>query len=293
MKRTKERTSPDAILTSDWHIRSSKPTARTDDFMQAQFEKIKYVSDLQRKYDCDVIHAGDFFHYWKPSPGLLTDMIQRLPNRFLTIYGQHDLPGNNYDNHIKSGLNTLNAAGKVHILSGTHWGQEPKKSLTIGGNDILVWHKLVWKNEEPYPDVTRKSQSQRILNKYGDDFDLIVTGDNHKPFVDTGNNCVLVNPGSFTRQSADETHRPRVYLWWADNSKIVVPSWLPYKEDAITRQHIERKEKEDKRIKAFVDRLNSDWDGVVSFEDNLEMFFEKNNISDSVKNIIYESLDEE
>ena len=63
MKRTKQtQTNIDAILTGDWHLREDTPICRTDDFQTAQWEKVRIISDLQKKYNCPVIHSGDLFH---------------------------------------------------------------------------------------------------------------------------------------------------------------------------------------------------------------------------------------
>ena len=86
---------PDLILTSDWHLREDQTICRTDDFWQAQWNKVKQVAAIQEKYDCPVVHAGDLYHYWKPSPNLLRETITRLPKSFFSIFGNHDLPQNN------------------------------------------------------------------------------------------------------------------------------------------------------------------------------------------------------
>ncbi|KKL99820.1 hypothetical protein LCGC14_1810530, partial [marine sediment metagenome] len=84
---------PDLILTSDWHLREDTPICRTDDFWSAQWNKVDQVMALQSKYDCPILHAGDLFHHWKPSPYLLSETIDHLQgSRFYTVYGQHDLP---------------------------------------------------------------------------------------------------------------------------------------------------------------------------------------------------------
>ena len=91
---------------------------------------------------------------------------------------------------------------------------------------------------------------------------------------------------------ASETHKPRVYLWFAEENRVQ-PIYLPIQEDVISREHIEVKEKRDARIDAFISKLDGDWEAEMSFEDNLEAFFQANKIRQSVKDIIYKALEHE
>ena len=59
---------PSLILTSDWHLREDTPTCFTGDWHQEQWKAVKVIRNLQAMYNCPVIHAGDLFHHWKPSP---------------------------------------------------------------------------------------------------------------------------------------------------------------------------------------------------------------------------------
>lgn len=289
-------TTADAILTADWHLREDQPTCRTDDFQFIQWEKVRFVRELQQAHDCPVYHAGDLFNHWKPSPFLLSRSIKEIPEHFQSVYGNHDLPQHNINLFEKCGMWTMREAGKVLIMSECHWGETPRhissynKKPQPKGRKILVWHVMNYQGRKPWPGCTDPS-SMKLLRKYPD-YDLIVTGHNHKPFVETYEGRLLVNPGSLTRQSANETHRPRVYLWYAvDNS--VEPVYLPAPEGVITREHIEIREQRDQRIEAFVSKLDDDWKAEMSFEDNLEVFFQTNPVRKSVKEIIYKSLDNE
>ena len=126
MERTKRKSEPSIIFCSDFHLREDTPVCWTGDFDEEQWNSVLFINRLQKKYGCVVIHAGDLFHHWKPSPYLITRTIKYLPKRFFTIYGQHDLPQHNLDLAIKSGIATLETAGALTVLSsGCHWGQEP------------------------------------------------------------------------------------------------------------------------------------------------------------------------
>ena len=298
----------DLILTSDWHIRETIPVCRTDDFWEAQWEKVHFVKELHQEHNCPVLHAGDLFHHWKPSPHLLSSTIEALPYEFNTIYGQHDLPQHNWDNRFKSGIHTLAQARALSAfkflhypkkglhITGASWGQPPEEIPIEVPDDeakrkILVWHKMVWQGKRLWPGQTDPNATA-ILKKYPE-YDLILTGDNHKPFVEKYDGRLLVNPGSLTRQTAAQVdHLPRVYLYYAaDNTVRSVFLPIQSGEETISRDHIDRNEERSERISAFITKLGGDWDVTLSFEANLEQFLQSNKVLASVKKIIYAAMD--
>jgi DNA repair exonuclease SbcCD nuclease subunit len=291
MERTKTNSPPDLILCSDMHLREDKPVCRTDNFIDEQTQDLGFLCGLQSKYDCPVVHAGDLFHHWKPSPWLLSYAIGFLPNQFYTIYGQHDLPQHNWELRDKSGIYTLERAGKIQIYDGCHYGQEPLVKSTmpfLKDRFILVWHHMTYITP-PFPGATG-GQAEGILRKYSA-YDLIVTGDNHQAFATEYEGRLLVNPGSFTRQNASQIDfKPRVYLWYA-KTNIVEAVYLPIKEDAISREHIEVTEQRGARIDAFISKLSDEWEAGMSFEGNLEAFFQTNRVRQGVKDIIYKAIE--
>ena len=295
----------DLILTSDWHLRETIPVCRTDNFWETQWKKVQFVSDLQHKHECPILHAGDLFHHWKPSPYLLSYAISWLPDQFYTIYGQHDLPQHNWENREKSGINALSVAGAIRVLPGVHWGQGmvlksslPSFSLDYMVDDedksvlqrnILVWHHMIWQGKRLWPGQTDPS-AIAVLKKYPE-YDLILTGDNHKAFTETHDGRLLVNPGSLTRQAADQIDfEPRVYLYYADENRVEAVR-IPISEDAVTRVHLDRSDARDDRISSFITKIGGDWKAGMSFEDNLEQFFQTNNVRQSVKDIIYKAIE--
>jgi len=115
------------VILKEIHLNTSKsPICRTDNFIDTLISKMKFISELQKKHNCQVFHAGDLFHHWKPSPELLSIAIEHLPKQFCTVYGNHDLPQHNLELAKKSGIYLLNKAGILHLLDGTHWNQKVK-----------------------------------------------------------------------------------------------------------------------------------------------------------------------
>ena len=277
-----------AILTADIHLSETTPVCRTDDFEATMWAKIDYLSQLQRQYDCPILHAGDLFDYWKPSPEMLSKCIERLPAQFYTVYGNHDLPNHNYELREKSGVHTLEQAGVVSILSVGHWGLAPTcPSIVIKGIKILVYHIMTWHKIPPYPGCS-SGNAKKLMSDFPE-MDIIVTGDNHEPFVVKSNGGVLINPGSLMRRTADQyDHEPRVYLLYSD--KTVEAVYLPINLEAVSRDHLDKAQERDERIEAFIEALSQDWTITLSFEENLERFFEKNKVRQSVKQLIYDAL---
>jgi DNA repair exonuclease SbcCD nuclease subunit len=287
MERTKINKTVSAILTSDWHLREDTPTCFVGDFQAEQWKSVDFVYDLQKKYDCDVIHGGDLFDHWKPSPWLLSETIKHLPNKFYTILGQHDLPQHDLELVNKCGIQTLHLAQSLTILPSGHWGQQPEGYLPWYHKKLLVWHHLTYLSK-PFPGA-EGGMAEGVLRKYP--YDLIVTGDNHQSFTVEYQGRILVNPGSLTRQKADQIDfKPKVYLWYALNNTVQAIH-LPIQKGVITREYIDIKEQRNSRIDAFVSKLNNDWQTQLSFEENLDLFFHTNSIINSVKQIIYKSLE--
>lgn len=286
------------ILTSDWHLRETKPVARTDKFFPAMWKKVLFINELSEKHKAPVLHSGDLFHHWKPSPDLLTRTIRALPKRFFTIYGNHDLPEHSLEQAELSGVHTLWVGEHLYIpMYGVHWGMQPERA-TIRSlinkeqeeRKILMWHVLTYSGKDlPYPDCKELSAKQ-ILKKYPE-YDLIVTGDNHKTFVEEYQGRLLVNPGSILRMTAAQIeHKPCVFLYYAETN-TVEKVYLPTEKDVLSREHLDEKEERTNRIEAFISGLDIDWDSGISFESNLGTFLQKNKVSKKVKSIIYKCLE--
>jgi len=287
---------PDLIITSDWHLREDKPVGRTDDYWSEMWAKVDFISDLQRKYECPVVHGGDLFHHWKPSPMLLSETIEHIPCNFYTIYGQHDLPQHNLDLAYKSGIQTLVKAEKLTIFDGCHFGQLPNEASILihisktETKKVLVWHTFNYQGKLPWPGGT--SPTGRKLLKQYPEYDLIITGDNHKTFVEEYQGRVLVNPGSLMRSNADQIdHKPCVFLYYSETNSVK-RVFLPINEGVISREHIEKTEERELRIDAFINKLKDETQSFFSFEDNVEALINSNeDLHKKTKELIYNALD--
>jgi len=312
-----KREQPTAILAADLHIREDVPLCRTDDFFQAQETKLCWLCKLQERLDCPLIIAGDIYDHWKPSPFLLGWSLKVLP-QFYAVAGQHDLPQHRLGLLHKSGFYVLQKADKLKLLKGSRKpknGETEKRTFSVlsdrteaatrcygysygetlrnpepetGRRTMAVAHRLVWKTILPYPGCTAESAKQ-LLKKHP--YDLIVTGDNHKPFVEKYRGRLLVNPGSMMRMDADQvTHKPRVYLWYA-KSNTVERVYYPITEGVVSREHITKRKIQEEQFQVFVQRLQDmDTELGLSFKRNVKRFLHKNRTRKEVVDIIWEAL---
>lgn len=295
----------DLIITSDWHLMDKQPICRIDDFWITQWDKVFQIIILANKLKVPVYHAGDLFEHWKTSPYLLNQTINyfsKFKCGFYTIIGNHDQPAHNLEQMNKSGLQTLFNCKSINRLSDQiDWGTDLKnyehKYIYYGGPDykkkrsIVFAHLMTYKGTKPWPGCI-DPECNELFDMFPD-VDLIVTGHNHKTFTAKKGNQLLVNTGSLTRHKADQiNHKPCVFLYNAIEHKLY-KHYLKIKENVINREHIETKNRKDKRITAFIEKLSQGWDLDLSFDQNMEKVLSTEKIKNKIKKIIYEWMDTE
>lgn len=281
----------DAIFVADVHLMEHTPVCRVDDFETAQWDKLDFLSDLQKKNDCGVYCAGDLFDHWKASPLLLTKTMLHIPERFHTIFGDHDIPSRNFKMLEKSAIRTLETAGYLTVVDGGHGVDKindkmvfDEPSVIIKGRKILLWHLLVWKNTLPFPGC-ETGNAKKILKRYPE-FDCIVTGDNHVPFTETHSKRLLVNTGSMMRIRADQIdYRPAAWLYYA-KTNIVKKVYFPINDNVVSRKHLEETQKHNDRIDAFIGAFQSVERPELDFEKNVDSFFSNNKVPLVIRDII-------
>lgn len=290
---------PSAILTSDIHIQSKNPVCRKDDYLEALGYKLKWVSNLQRQYNCPILDAGDLLNSWKIDPELEQWCIKNIPKEFRTIIGNHDMPSHNISLFRKGSLSLLNTVRSIQLLSngvefkgfnvtGLHYGQELEYTPT-GNVNVLVSHEMVCKEKQKHDHFTY-STAKTLLKKYSK-FNLVVTGHSHESFEVEYQGRKLVNVGSLMRRDINQKdYQPRVALWYAEDNRI---EWIdvPITDFVISTKHKDVIKLRDERIDSFVDKLKDSENIGISFEDNLEKHFEINNTDEVYKKKIYNSME--
>lgn len=306
--------SADAIFVSDLHLTETTPVSRIDNYIEAQISKLQFLRELSTKnHNCPILCAGDVFDHWKGSPWLCHMAYNNLPRPFYSIVGQHDLPNHSLENYHRSALALLDRVDPdICVLNGTkietetlfivglpfgHIPDSPDELPTPATlrsrqkRKILLLHGLTFERELPHwSHGDGAYTADELLDTFGDVFDVIVIGDNHQPFVVKRANTILLNPGSMMRSTLDQhQYQPACYLYYAINNEITrVP--FPIQPDVHSDAHVQSKQERDKRIAAYIERINQDWDSGLSFEQNLEAFFKANKTPKSVRGLIWQSL---
>lgn len=282
---------PDAILCADFHFRADNPECRKDIFLQTLSRKMKFLKKLQEHCNmAPFLFAGDLFHKWNNKPALLSWAIEQMPHYFYGVPGNHDLPAHNLDRYSESSMGVVQMARKVSYLHGPKvrqkimsfhsksvpfcaigfpYGSKPEKppKKFEKMRKVAVIHEYCYKGKKPFPGAM--NGVTKMMRKFPD-YDLIVTGDNHIPFVHEMEGRLLVNPGSLTRQTADQIdHKPRVYLWFADDNRVE-KLYLPIKKWHVSREHLDKTKERDEKIKIFVDRLDKNFETQISFDANMK-----------------------
>jgi len=287
---------PDCVLTSDWHIRADTPQCRTDDFTEAMWKKAQFICDLADKHEIPILLSGDLSHRPQWPNWLIEKFMSIIPDvEIIAIPGQHDLPGHNLDAIPQSGFGVLYRSGYISIFTGSRLLNNIKMfpfGVPISDDPdatIAITHQMVIE-DKPYWPGQVASSAKSLLKKFPD-YKLILSGDNHQSFVVEYEGRLLVNPGSMMRSTADQIdHRPRVYLWEA-KSNSVEAVYLPIEQGVIDRSHIDTKKEKDARIEAYTTRLSERYEVGLSYEENLNAYFEENRTRQQIKDRIWEACE--
>lgn len=303
----KNKGKPTAIFCSDIHLRLSTPKCRTDNYFDAQAETIKFLKDLGEEYNCPILCPGDLFNKAKVDQELEVWAIENLPENMIVVPGQHDLPNHNLKLLKKSSLGVLASSGKITLIT------NPKAICIPGFPNFIIYGFPYGTKLEPNKEIFdfvkhpiaiihyftyigktwpgNQSPHARQLLRRLKGYDLILTGDNHLPFVIEEEGRLLVNPGSISRTKSDQiNHKPRIYLWYAE-SNTVEPVYIPIKQNVICTFHIEKQRERDNRMEAFVTTVTSQEKINFNFISNLETYFRDNNESKEVEKIVWECLE--
>jgi len=309
MKR-KSQSIPSAIITADIELRIHPPVARIDNYWEALKRKIKWLSELQQKYNCPIFDGGDLFdkrYKQSPSHFLIQWAIRNLPKLFFTVPGNHDLPGKSIENYSNSAMAALEAAKIVRgtgdtLIANTNnkksvyvcripYGQPLKEPKEIPGSDykVLLFHGMVYDNTPPFPGC-EGWEKKEVLKKFPN-FDLIVTGDNHQTFTGKRGKTLLVNAGSMMRNDADQIdHKPCVFLWYPEENRVE-PRYYPIEQNVLSREHIDKQVDKESRISAFVEKLGQQVVDGINFEKNLEHWLLKNNVNQRIIDKVWQYYD--
>jgi len=297
-----------AILSSDLHIRPDTPIGRTDNYFAAMEKKIDFILALSKQHSCPILIAGDLGN--KPlNAGWPTWLLEWAINKFkrheiICIPGQHDLPNHQIEQFEKSGMGVLTAAGAIKTIGIIKDEDEiinyetenfviipfpyGSKMTNFKSNIkplIVMTHQPILFGKSMFEGI----QGIELLKQFPE-YNLILSGDNHLPFVVEYESRKLVNPGSMMRNTTDQAdHKPRVYLWWAKTNEVD-PVYLPIETDVISREHIDISNERNDRFDALIMRVKNDVEIKLSYESNIENYFQKYRTEIPVKEKIWRAV---
>lgn len=297
---------PDAIICADLHIRPTSPICRTDDFMEAQRYKFETIANFQYTFRCPVLCSGDVTNSWNSNPaGISLGLRYLMGLDLVAVPGNHDLPAHSIKRLEESAYWALVCgevitdlsegeayAGKKFEVHGFPYGMPLQKTSGSRWQVALV-HHYVYKGRKPFPgQLKRVTEIMDQLEGYR----LIVTGDNHIPFVHYHNGQCLVNPGSLTRQKANETHRPRIYFWYAESNEVEAYYFETDPSD-VSRKHRQEQKDRDSRIERFVKRLGDSLIKTIEnehlFENKMKQAIAQAKLTELAEEKIWEAMDHE
>ena len=302
----------DLIICGDLHLSDTIPKCRTDNYFEAQWKKIAYIDKLCQVYDCHAVFPGDICDKPKLSPWVERTAIEKMPP-FIGVPGQHDLPYHNINNYLESSLSVIeqgcqgecvvlepftDGTSSIHIrttqgnnllIKGEYWGcgelDKPEKDSIVNRN-ILIKHSMVWTGTTPYPGCEADSVHKVLLNR--PEYDLIITGDNHKHVKAESKGRILINCGSVMRMSSDQVdHRPCVYLYNAEYNEVERIE-IPVRKGVISREHIEEDIQREQQKKALIRNLKSNSRPSLNFKNNLKEAVK--DLDKEVKEVVEQSL---
>jgi len=272
------------ICSSDWHLRTDNPVARSG-YIAAQETKLYWMWDYADTLDGEVVilQAGDICdssRSWALLP-YVYDLLITSPVKIFTVFGQHDL--HMYSDKLKyqTVLGILGMSGVVKVLDnkplsvnpfteenvdlyGCSIGQNVPEVIDKDALNVLVIHRMIvdkklWSSQENCiyaPD---------FLKTYKD-FDLVVCGDAHRKYIfkDFESSRYILNTGVLVRGKAEEymfAHKPGFYLYDTVKRKA---NWVEIPHDpayeVLDKSHLFDGEKETEDFNKLVEGLKELWE---------------------------------
>ena len=294
------------LCSGDWHIRATNPRYRIDNYYKTLLNKIDWIFELAAKEGCKVIlQPGDFFDSPDQANYVIRDMISFLGSlngiELLSIYGQHDTKYRRLEN---TAMGIFEELGAVEILKdtpfwfnginfyGASWGKEIPVPVNKNEINILIAHRMIVKDSPLWSNQTDYISARDMLKKY-EDYDLIVSGDNHQSFTYGSKlGSMLINCGSLMRTTiAQRDHKPVVYIVNTDTNEITRHE-IPIQpiEEVMNLELADEIKERNQDLEAFMSGLSTNYDTELSFEKNLTSLMKMNETSKEIRGIAEEIM---
>lgn len=298
-----------AIACADIHLSHKPPVWRSNEpnWYEAMARPLNELSELQRKYNCPVLCAGDVFDRWDSPAELINFAIKYLPDSISAIPGQHDLPNHNIKELHRSAFASLTLSGKIKNISYVvinSYSQAVFKYIPYGeklehytGLDrdikIAIVHEYICVKGSDYKGAPKESYiiSKGFKSKKYAGYDIIIYGDNHKGFKTHLGKTTIINCGSLMRRDKDqEDYKPKVWLIY-DNGKVM-PHLLDISKDIhLTADEMKSMpESKDIDMSTFAEELKKLSSSAIDLVTAMKQCFLTNKVKEEVQDIILRAM---
>lgn len=306
------------LFTADMHLRPDVPLCRTDDFISAQWRKLKQIQKHAIADQLIWVDAGDVFHKSNLPLPFVNRVLREMQYGQIDagIMGNHDMPAHNKERFMESAWGSLYVTDKItrwlegvyddpwHVtigsdhfpdtnvdveLYGANYGSGFPKVTNREAFKVLIMHDMVYESRNSMIPNAPGSMAKKLLRDHKE-YDLIVSGHNHQSFMVELNGRHLVNVGSMTRQRADQVdHKPRVMQWTPKEGLQWVD--LDYEEGVVSREHVAKQEQKEEELSAFVEAIQDINEVSLSFEDNVEAVIQETKPDNNVERKVREAME--
>ena len=304
----------------DFHARETNPENRIDkDYSQTLIDKfwsvIEIICKESNKKKSILVLPGDVCDSFRISDRLKSILIDNFLQakdlygvQILAVAGQHDqrfhsTETNNTPLQVLAAAKALtivdnkgiliNDKKKRIMLYGCGWGDEDKIIQPFNSDlSFLIVHKMI-SNKDFWNGHVDYTSASKFLGD--NEFDFIISGDNHNAFLVDHGNKILINCGSWARARIDQIdHRPVVFTLNTDTEKLLkhyIPV-LPVDQVLRTSQNAQKRGLNDD-LEVFSQALDGSFNSEsedLDFIKKLRTIADKTNIDKEVENIIFEAV---
>lgn len=289
-----------AIITSDWHLRATRPRCRVDeDWIKTQEQAIEQIYKIALEKESSVFVVGDLFNTNSDASFECISLVQNLATKLeevgLSLFilaGNHDLPFHNSENINKSAIGVLmnsNNIGEIRVLgegiSGANFDEEDDKDA-----ELVFKHVLVFPDIKSIPPNVNAITAKELLSEFPK-AKFIFTGDYHKHFHYEKDGRHVVNPGCLLRQASDmKDYNCGCYYVDTDSGEVEFVE-IKDNDDFIDDSYIIREQEKEERIEKFASKLSETESISLDYLENVRNSMMTNNLNEELKDVIEELLE--
>ena len=291
------------LIAGDLHLTDHKPENRVDDYENTCLHKLQFILNYSIKNNVEmIVFPGDIFDQPSPSYSFFTKVVNIIKNINIQIFvvaGQHDLKFRNIQNTALSALQAsiknfsinFNENFSDIFIHSSSFGEAITAPLNNKYN-VLIIHKMIIK-EKLWEKQTDYVEGNSFLKN--NKFDLIISGDNHKFFIENVEDRFLFNCGSMLRSNTTQLeHIPKIVVFDTQKLKYeIINIPIEEAEKVFAVDKILRDKEKNEKLDSFISGLSKQKTMELNFESNLNEYTKINLIDEDIKKIIKECMKED